>query len=166
MILTYLLTFTCTVAVSEVHVATLEYDGSWRRVASSEDNYSPASAATESVILRRGSLSGVACIAVGDGACDAASLRSLRPVVQHVATESRFVRQVETVLKARRDGVSDLPACKTTAISWYRTTSAPTVLSGRMLNCVTENQLSASARLFVECKTRFIIPNNSCSRNN
>ena len=157
----YLLS-TCAVAVSEVHVATLEYDGSWRRVASSEDNNITSAAATETAVLRQGSLSGVACIAVADGACDSASLRSLRPVVQHVATESRFVQQVETVLKARRvlHGVSDLPACKTTAISWYRTTSAPTVLNGRMLNCVTENQLIASARLFVECKTRFITSNN------
>ena len=132
-----------------MHVATLQEDGSWRQVASIQDNTASVS---ESVTLRRGSVSGVACVAVADGACDAASLRSLRPVLQHVATERRFVRTVETVLTSASDGATDLPACRTTARSWYRTTSAPTALNGRMLNCVTEYQLSANARLFVECK--------------
>jgi len=85
--------------------------------------------------------------------------------VQRVATERRFVRAVETVLKFPRTlhDATDLPACKTTATSWYRTTSAPTVLNGRMLNCVTGNQLSASARIIVECKTRSIYSQYYCT---
>jgi len=139
----------CTVAVSEVYVATLQPDNSWRRVATSHhDNTTSA----QSVTLRRGSAAGVACVAVADGACDGASLRSLQPVVQHVATRSKFVRTVETVLKSH-GSADDLPACRTTAVSWYWTTSAPTSLNGRLLTCVTENQLSASARIFVQCKT-------------
>jgi len=140
-----------TVAVTDVFVATLQDNVSWRPVASSQLN---TTSAVESVTLRRGSASGVACVAVADGACDAASLRSLQPLVRHVATQRRFVRKVETALKSPSvvHGATDLPQCRTTAISWYRTTSAPTSLNGRILTCVTGNQLSASARLFVECK--------------
>lgn len=139
--------------MSEVFVATLQHDSTWRRVTSTQDNTTSATAG--SVTLRRGSVSGVACVAVADGACDGASLRSLRPVVRHVATDRRFVRTVETVLKSPPvlHGVTDLPPCSTTALSWYRTTSAPTSLNSRMLTCVTGNHLSASARLLVECKT-------------
>jgi len=145
-----------TVGVTEVYAATLQRDGSWRRVASAQDN--ATSAAAEPVTLRRGRASGVACVAVADNACDGASLRSLRPVVRDVDTESRFVRTVETVLKSpvALHGATDLPACRTTAISWYWTLSAPTLLNGRELICVTGNQLSATAPLIVECKTIFI----------
>jgi len=133
-------------------VATLQHDNTWRRVTNSQGN---TTSAAGSVTLRRGSASGVACVAVADGACDGASLRSLRPVVRHVATDRRFVRTVETVLKSPSlpHGVTDLPPCRTTALSWYRTTSAPTSLNGRTLTCVTGNHLSARARLLVECKT-------------
>jgi len=131
-----------------------------RTVSSSSSSSSAAAAAASErrVILRRGSVSGVACVAVADGACDALSLLSLRPVVHHAQT--RFVRTVETVLKSSdqdtrpRGPVADLPACRTTAMSWYRTTSAPKALNGRTLNCVTANQLlAASARIIVECET-------------
>lgn len=147
------------VAVSDVYVATLERDGSWRRVAGGTDDNATSSTgagAGEPVTLRHGSASGVACVGVADNACDGASLRSLRPVLRHADTETRFVRTVETVLKspaAPLHGAADLPACRTTAISWYWTTSAPTVLNGRRLICVTGNHLSASAPLVVECKT-------------
>jgi len=138
-------------------VATLQRDGSWRRVAGVPDN--TTSAGQSAVTLRRGSASGVACVAVADGACDDASLRSLRPAVQHHATDWRFVRTVETVLKspvAVHGGAADLPACRTTVSSWYLTTTVSVELSGRMLTCETENQLSARARLIVECKTVFM----------
>ena len=140
-----------TVPVSEVYVASLQHDNSWQRVASSKDNTTSATEPT--VTLRRGRASGVACVAVADGACDGASLRSLQPIVQHVATERRFVRTVETVLKSPSDNDDDLPTCRTTTVSWYWTTSAPASLNGGTLTCVTGNQLSASARLLVECKT-------------
>jgi len=104
------------------------------------------------------STAGVACVAVAENACDGASLRALRPVVRHVHTARRFVRTVETVLKSAapavpQHGARDLPACRTTAVSWYRTTAAPTILNGRLLTCVTGYQPPASARLVVECKT-------------
>jgi len=137
-------------------VARLRQDGTWRRAITQRNTTSPADG---SVTLRRGSVSGIACVAVADGACDGTSLRSLQPVVQHVATETRFVRTVETVLKSSTAlyGATDLPECKTTALSWYMTTSAPSSLNGRMLTCVTEDQLSASARIVVECKERYNI---------
>ena len=140
-----------TVEVTEVYVATLQRDGSWRRVASTQDN---TTSAAEPVTLRRGIASGVACVAVADNACDGASLRSVRPVVHHGDTERRFVRTVETVLKSpvALHRATDLPACRTTAISWYWTTSAPTVLNGRELICITGNHLTATATLIVECK--------------